>query len=48
MMFEEAGMLWDGEEKRDFVDQEGVERRFVKSAGLSRAGGGEESSGEGS
>ncbi len=47
MMFEQVGIVWDGEGKRDFVDQEGLERRVVKSAGLSRVGGGEEGLEEG-
>jgi len=47
VMFEEVGIVWDGEGKRDFVDQEGLERRVVKSAGLSRVGGGEEGLEEG-
>lgn len=32
MIFEEVGMVWDEEGKMDFVDQEGVERRVVRSA----------------
>lgn len=47
MIFEEAGVVWDGKGKRDFVDQEGLDRKVVRSAELSRVGGGEEGLGEG-